>query len=332
MLLCICFTGCNKKEKFTDYSFDSFDTVTTIIGFEQSEKIFKENAEKIKNWLYEYHKLYNIYSTYEIANISNINRSTNIPVKVDKRIIDLLDFSKQMYTLTSGEINIAMGSVLSEWHYYRENGLDYPEKASLPNYDVLLKKAKHTNIENIIIDFENSTVLLNDTELRVDVGAIAKGYAVEKTAEKMLAENITGYILNVGGNIKTVGLRLDGKKWNVGIENPDKESTEAYIEELSLDNNLSLVTSGSYQRFYTVDGKEYHHIIDGDTLFPADYFVSVSVLCNDSGIADALSTALFCMPFEDGLKLIDSLDNVEAMWVFKDATKKYSENFKEFCK
>ena len=93
---------------------------------------------------------------------------------------------------------------------------------------------------------------------------------------------------------------------------------------------MSLVTSGSYQRFYKVDGKNYHHIIDPDTLYPGEKYMSVSVLTENSGLGDALSTSLFLMDYEEGKKLIESLENVEAMWVMPDGEQKYSEGFKNY--
>ena len=130
----VCFlTACNKKpKKFTDYSFDFFDTVTTIVGYEQSQEVFEKNCEKIKGWLSLYHRLYDIYTTYEnITNLCTINMSQGEEVAVSKEIIDLLVYSKEQYITTSGKLNIAMGSVLSIWHDYREYGLNNPEKASL---------------------------------------------------------------------------------------------------------------------------------------------------------------------------------------------------------
>ena len=96
--------------------------------------------------------------------------------------------------------------------------------------------------------------------------------------------------------------------------------------------DLSLVSSGDYERYYTVEGKEYHHIIDPDTLMPATYFTAVSILCEDSGMADALSTAVFSMPLEEGKRLIEGLDNTEALWVMKDGELIYSSGFESFIK
>ena len=333
-----CLSGCKTAEtktKYTDYSFDSFDTVTTIVGYEPTKEKFDDNCKKIKNLLMEYHKLYTIYNRYDgLNNLCTVNQvvgGEHKPAEVDAKIIDLLIYAKEMYDLTDGKVNVAMGSVLNIWHQYRNDGLDDPENAKLPPMDLLNTASAHTDINNMIIDADKGTVYLADAKMRLDVGAVAKGYAVQKVAEWMQQQGMSGYVLNVGGNVKTVGNRPQGEKWKVGIENPDTENEDKpYIEYLEL-SHMSLVTSGSYQRFYTVQGKNYHHIIDPATLMPAEYFMSVSVLCPDSAKADALSTALFCMSFDEGKKLIESISDAEAMWVLPDGSQQYSSGFKKYC-
>lgn len=325
------FTGCKaRKEKFTDYSFDYFDTVTTVIGFEKNKETFDANFKKINGWIKEYHQLYDIYSTYEgVTNIYNLNHSQGKEIAVDSRIIDLLLYAKDL-NKKSKKLNIAMGSVLSIWHDYRSLALNDPTKALVPPDEILVSASRYTNLNDIIIDRKNGTVLIKDENLTLDVGAIAKGYTAQKVSEKMKASGMEGYILNMGGNVKIIGNRPDGKAWSIGIENPDTSSNQPYIETLSLNGDMSLVTSGSYQRFYTVQGKNYNHIINPDTLYPAEFFESVSVLCEDSALADGLSTILFCLPYEDGKKLVESLDNVHALWVTNEGEKLYSKGFKEY--
>ncbi len=330
MSLLFSVTGCKDKiEKFTDYSFDYFDTATSIIGFEENEEIFKANCERIKEKLGEYHRLYTIYSRYDdLNNIYSVNNSETA-LEVDGKIIDMLCFSKDMYSKTGGNVNVAMGSVLSIWHNAREEGLNDPENAKLPNMDELTDAKYHTDIEKVII--KDNTVFLNDSKMSLDVGAVAKGYAAEQTALWMEKEGITGYLLNVGGNIRAVGKRLDGKKWQIGLENPDRESAQAYIEYLELDE-MSIVTSGNYQRFYTVNGKNYHHIIDPDTLMPAVGYKMISVINKSSAVADALSTALFCMSVAEGEKIISEFENTYALWITDSGEKIYSKGFKSLIK
>lgn len=328
----VSFTGCNgitKKQKFTDYSFECFDTVTTIIGYENNKSDFNKNCEKIKNRLLEYHKLYDIYNSYpNITNLYTVNNSTENEIKVPKKIIDLIEFSKEMYQKTNGKFNVAMGSVLSIWHEYREKGIEKPNEATLPDLKLLKKAAENTDINSVTVNKSKSTVLKSEN-VKIDVGGVAKGYATEMVANECSADGINGYILNVGGNVKLIGEKYDNKPWTVGIENPDDKDGDGYIEKLSL-SNTSLVTSGSYQRFYTVNGKKYHHIIDTDTLFPAEYFESVSVLTENSALADVLSTALFCMSYDDGLKLLNGFQDVEVMWVTNKGEKLYTNGFKKY--
>ena len=332
MLITLC--ACNKtreKQKFTAYYFDWFDTASVITGYEYSKEDFDAVCLEVKALLDEYHLLYDIYTRYEgVNNLLTVNKSAGEAVTVDEKIIDLLEYAKQMYYVTSGNVNVAMGSVLSIWHDCRTAGLSDPANARLPDMDRLIAAAEHTDIEDVIIDRENMTVCLADPDMKLDVGAIAKGYATEQAAKYLEEKGISGYVLNIGGNVRSVGVKPDGEPWAAGIENPDTFNAETpYIAYLHLSGE-SLVTSGSYQRYYTVDGVDYHHIIDPDTLMPGNRYLSVSVLCLDSGQGDAFSTALFNMDIDDGLALVEATDDLEAMWVQPDGEIVYSSGFGEY--
>ena len=320
-----------EKTKYNAYYFDYFDTATTITGYTVSQEEFDAVCEEIKSLLYEYHRLFDIYTRYDginnLVTVNEVSDGVHLTVTVDEKIIDMLTFSKEMYEKTNGKVNVAMGSVLRIWHNYRTWGLDDPDEAQLPDMTKLEEAAKHTDINNVIIDEANSTVFLADPEMLLDVGAIAKGYTVEKVAQYLESKGVTSFIINVGGNIRTIGLNGENEPFRAGIENPDKENEETpYIEFVELSNN-SIVTSGSYQRFYTVNGVNYHHIIDPETLMPGTKYQSVSVITPDSGMGDALSTALFLMDKDEGLALIESIENTEAMWVLPDGTQVYSSGF-----
>ena len=309
-----------------------FDTVITITGYEESQDKFDTVSNEMFSLLSEYHKLFDIYHRFEgIENMCTINEvvdGAHRTVTVDRRIIDMLLFAKEMYIKTNGIMNIAMGSVLSIWHDYRTIGKDNPEDASLPPMDSLKRASEHSDISKIVIDDVNNTVTLTDPLMKLDVGAIAKGYATECVARLFEKKGISGYVLNVGGNVRTIGSKADGTDWTIGIENPKSSDYLAYLQL----NGQSVVTSGSYQRFYYVDGKPYHHIIHPETLMPANEYLSVSIICKDSGLGDALSTALFCLPQEEGKALIESMEDVEAMWVDNDGKKVYSSGWKNYQK
>ena len=334
LLSCLPLSACGTKlQKYNAYSFDYFDTVTTVTGFAESQEEFDRISAEILSELGEYHRLFTIYHRFEgMENLCTVNELTDgahRTVKVDRRIIDLLLYAKEMYVKTNGKVNIAMGSVLSIWHDCRELGMDEPWNAKLPSMDKLTEAAEHTDINCLVIDEAAATVTITDPQMKLDVGAVAKGYAVEMVAKSLEEKGITGYVLNVGGNVRTVGAKGDGTPWTVGIENPEDDEASPYVAYLAL-SGQSLVTSGSYQRYYTVDGKRYHHIIDPETLMPSEGFLSVSVVCPSSADGDALSTALFCMTYADGLALIESMPDAEAMWVLNDGTKQYSSGFLDY--
>ena len=297
--------------------YEYFDTVSTVISYAgDSADTFSANCDAIASLLQEYHRLFDIYYEYsDVNNLKTVNKNAGtVPVKVDQKLIDFLLYAKEIYTLTNGATNIAMGPVLKLWHDAREDGTDDPENAYVPSPEELASAAKHTNIDDLIIDEKEKTVFFADPLMRLDVGAIGKGYAAERAAELLIGRGVTSYVLNIGGNIRTIGTKPSGDGWTTGITNPDKSSETEFVCKVII-KDTSLVTSGDYERFYEVDGVRYHHIIDPKTNMPAAYFSSISVFTKDSGLADALSTALFCMSYEDGLALVEKLGGVDVIWV-----------------
>ncbi len=326
--------ACSQKPVLTRYDaqfLQLFDTVTSVVGYAKDKETFTAYAQELHDELEVYHQLYDIYKEYDgINNIKTINDNAGIePVVVDEKIIDMLELAKELDVKTNGYFNVAMGSVLSIWHGYRTMGIDDPETAELPPMEKLKAASEHMNIQDVVIDREASTVYLADPEMRLDVGAIAKGYATEMVCRKLEEDGLTNALVSVGGNVRAIGTKDDGSKWKLGIQNPDLSSETKYLHMIAVDD-MSLVTSGVYQRYYTVDGVQYHHIVNPDTLMPWFEYDSVSILCKDSGIADALSTAVFNMTQEDGQALIESMDGVEAMWLYPDGSEKYSSGFQAY--
>lgn len=308
--------------------FDVFDTYSEIILYSEQKAAAQEALQKAHSELLALHQLYDIYHDYEGENnLKTINDQAGVsPVKVDPRVISLIRYAQEMEEKTNGRMNIAMGSVLRIWHDYREAGLDDPANAALPDPAALQAAAEHTDIRNVVVDAEAGTVYLTDPQMSLDVGAIAKGYAVELVAQELIADGVTSALMSIGGNVRAIGARGDGTAWRVSIQNPDLTAEQQSLTTLNL-ADLSLVTSGSYQRYYTVNGKTYHHIIDPNTLMPAEYSWAVSVLTQDSRLADALSTALFNLSIEDGITLLKGFPGVEALWVTLDGQIVRSEGF-----
>ncbi|MEG0774776.1 FAD:protein FMN transferase [Clostridium sp.] len=343
IMVMVLFTGCQEKPKteYTKYSdsfFEAFDTITTVVAYTKTEEEFKSYFGKIEGRFKELHKLYDIYNDYEgINNVKTINDNAGIkPVKVEKDIIDLIVFSKKWYNDTKGRTNIAMGPVLRIWHDYREIGANDPEKAQIPPMEDLKAALKYTDINKVIVDTENSTVYLEDKNMRLDVGAVAKGYATEVIAKEIMAEGLTSGIISAGGNVRVLGKPLDGvrERWGIGIQDPSKpiaSDSENTLDTIFL-NDLSVVSSGDYERYYIVDGKILHHIIDPETLMPGDYYRQVTIVTEHSGLADFLSTTLFLLPYKESREIADSLKDVEVMWVMPDGKIEATDGMKKIMK
>lgn len=327
-----CTNNAKPKEKYKASFLDLFDTASTVIAYDNSQEEFDRKYQQFYDELKTYDELFDIYNHYDgITNLYDVNKTAaDSPVKVDKKIIGMLLYGKEIYNTTEGKMNICMGSVLTLWHNEREYGIANPDDAKLPDMSKLKEAAKHTDIDNLVIDTNNNTVYFKDPDMKLDVGAIAKGYAVEQITEWAKANLWISAAISIGGNVSTFGYKNDdGKtKWTIGIENPDT-SADDYLLKLNITDEC-IVTSGDYQRYYTVDGKKYCHIINPETLMPSEYMASVSVICKDSSFGDAMSTALFNMTIADGKKLVDSLDGIEAVWVDKKFNKTFSRGFNQY--
>ena len=326
MLLCGC-TGAGEEQKQYSATFLTvFDTVTTILGRDSSETAFTEKAQAVHDELLRYHQLFDIYNEYEgLNNLKTVNDHPGEAVSVDKAIVDMLLDCKAYYELTGGRVNAAMGSVLRLWHEAREDGLNDFANAYLPDGEALAQAAEHADWDDVLIDEEHLTVTITDPGLRLDVGAIAKGWSVQRAAETAPE----GLLISVGGNVCATGPKdSTGTPWVVGVQDPD--GGDNYLHTLYLTRG-SMVTSGDYQRAYMVDGELYHHIIDPDTLYPGSLWRAVTVVCPDSGLADALSTALFLLPMEEGQKLLDVCEST-AMWVDAEGNMYYSTGFEDLIR
>ena len=335
LLLLTALVGCAEEEQKNEplgmVYFAYFDTVSYVYSYAGDPvELFEERSAGVSRVLEEYHQLFDIYHEYAgINNLCTVNRlAGGDPVPVDEKLIDFMLYAKEVYELTGGEMNVMMGAVLRPWHDCRTAADSDPANAKLPDMAILQAAALHTDFSLLEIDAANCTLRITDPEAAIDVGALGKGYATEKAAQYLEGEDLSGYVLNIGGNIRIIGTKPDGSGWKTGLRDPFEEGYAAYLELA----DTSCVTSGSYERFYTVDGKRYHHIIDKDTLMPADFFPSLVIVCKDSGLADALSTALFCMSYEDGCAIVEKLDGVEALWIMNDGEIRYTDGLKDKIK
>jgi FAD:protein FMN transferase len=343
VLLLLAAAGCTnssqtEKSKYTGTFFDTFDTLVQVVAYTDSEEEFDLYMDHIHQRFLELHKLYNIYISYDgINNIKTINDNAGIkPVQVEQEIIDLILYAREMYEATGSTTNIALGPVLKIWHDYRSEAELDPANAKIPPMAELIEAAAYTDISQIIVDTEANTVFLPDSRMSLDVGAVAKGYATELVVQELIALGMDSAVISPGGNIRAVGKPQDGvrEKWGIGIQNP--EASIVADEERLLDvifvQDAAVVSSGDYQRYYLVDGQVMHHIIDPETLMPANYYRAITVVADDAALADVLSTALFLLPFEESKELAASFENVEVYWVFHDGKVEITEGMKSILR
>ena len=311
------FCSCDKETKSEIY-YGYFDTVCVFSDYSgMSNGEFSAAEKAVGASLEKYHRLFDVHNEYEgLVNLATVNKMAGQgKVKVDKEIIDLLSFSKEMHELTEGKVNIAMGAPISLWKSLSKKG------ERIPTEDELNSLSKHTSIDSLVIDRENLTVELLDSEMSLDVGAIAKGFAAELIKSELIEADISGVVLDLGGNLCAVGTKPDGSGWSTGIKNPlyAEGAEQPYSRKVTLSAG-ALVTSGAYERYYTVGGVRYHHIIDPETLMPENRYLSVTVMAKDSGVADALSTAIFNMDYGKAQDFVSKLTDIEVTLIMNDGS------------
>lgn len=323
--LCIFLVGCGeeKTERYRGTFYGTFDTVVTIIGY-GTDAQFTDGLALLQEEMERYNALFDKYNSYEgVHNIKTINDQAGIaPVEVEPELLEFLLQAKEWYQLTNGTVNIAYGPVLSIWHDYRgryENSME----GALPSMEELEEAALRSDINQLLIDEENSTVYLSHAGMSLDVGAMAKGYAIEKAGQAVYDRGVTSFILSGGGNVRIFDAPVNPEKytWGVGIQDPKQNplaADQAYLDTVFA-NHLSVVTSGNYQRYYLVDGEKIHHIIDPATHMPANRYAAVTVVCEDSGLADLLSTAVYIMD-EDAGRALAETHGAEALWIYEDGS------------
>lgn len=249
---------------------------------------------------------------------SAINRQAGIkPVMVDTELIQLIERSNRVSKLTQGAFDISFGSIdKSIWHF--DGSLK-----KLPDAATAKKAVRLIDFRNIVIDKVNSTVWLKNKGMRIGFGAIGKGYAAEKAKALLQKRGVKNGIINAGGDLAAWGNQPNGKPWTIGIANPNFKN-QAFAR-LAV-KNQAVVTSGNYEKFVIIDGKKYTHIIDPRTGYPVTGLKSVTIICPNAELADALATSVFVLGKEVGLDLVNQLNGVEAILVDDAQKVHYSKN------
>lgn len=339
-------SGCTTKtepvkeqSRFNNQTLDAgFDTVISLIAYADDQEQFNEYFDLVRTEFKRYNALFDKYNDYEgINNIKTINDNAGIqPVKVDADIIEMLELSKHFSEISNNKFDITMGPVLEIWHEYREAGIDLNtegQDAPVPSMEELETAKACVGWNNVEINEEESTVYLTQECASLDVGSVAKGFTAEKVSQELEAKGVTSGILNAGGNVRVIGVKPDGSAWNAGIQVPDLNGINGTLGVLPLSGKQSLVTSGDYQRYYISNGELMHHIIDPDTLFPARHSRALSVITDNSGIADICSTLLYTMDYESANEMVQKIRDLgyslSVVWVY-NSDDEIPEGKKEF--
>lgn len=306
----------NIKREYTS-KFFYMDTYIYVKIYSNDSNKANKALKEVEKIYKEYHQLTDRYNSYD--NINNIyyiknNDSDDEYLKIDKRLYDIIDYGVSSYESSNGLIDISMGDVIDVWKKYREN------KDGIPNKDEL--KNNH-NIKDIIL---KDGYLIKNNHVNIDLGCISKGYTTKIVGEYLKSIGISEYLINAGGNV-LVGNHYNKGKYLIGIEDPMNQDD---IFTVVSGNNISVVTSGGYERFYEYEGKKYHHIINPNTLYPEDNMKSVTIITSDSALGDILSTRLFLMSVDDGLNIINKMDNVEAIWYTNNNKQVKSKGFSKY--
>lgn len=300
ILTILILTGCSK-----DYSKNLYymDTVIKINLYDVSETEANSAFNEIEDLYKKYESIVNYYD----VNSELYKLNHNEDLVISDELINLIKIGEDWYNKSNGLLNINIGSLTKVWHDFRNGEISLPSKDMLDSIDI-------TN--NLII--ENNRVSGN---INIDLGSIAKGYVTELAGKKLEEIGIKYYIINAGGNVKTGSSKKEYYK--IGIASPNNTGTFKVVKG----SNISVVTSGGYERFMDIDGVRYHHIIDPKTKYPANYVKSVTVIGIDSGVCDALSTILFLMDVDSGKEFIKDYD-VDVIWYTNDDNVILSDGFK----
>lgn len=213
-------------ERYSQHLFDYFDTVVQVIGYTETEDDFYEYIDHVEERYSYFHKLFDYYNEYDdFTNVSTINANAGIePVEVDDELFEIIRFSKEWHELTEGKMNIAVGSLVQLWSGVMEEAKEDPDNVSLPDLSAIEKAQEHTNMDQIILDEEASTVFLEDPEMSLDLGAIAKGYAADIVGDELIEMGFESGVIMSGGNWKVLGepMEEDRDYWIVGVQDPDQ--------------------------------------------------------------------------------------------------------------
>ena len=283
----------------------------TVVGDDRlwADKRIDDAVEEIK-------RIEKLFTTFDESSQTNlINRNAGItPVKVDREVYDLIERSKKISTLTQGAFDITYGSIDKRlWNFDKT-------MTSLPDAQTAKKLVRLINYQNVILDEKNCSVFLKEKGIRIGFGGIGKGYAAEKAKSLLQQKGVKSGIINAAGDLTAWGHQPNGKPWTIGIADPDTKRQAFSFLEIT---NTSIATSGNYEKFVLIDGKKYSHTIDPKTGLPVRGIKSVTIICPNAEIADAMATPVMIMGIKTGLDMLNQIKGIAGI-VIDDNDKIYT--------
>ncbi len=304
LALCLSFCSCSspsdKINKYTQTEF-IFGTVVTLTVYAENESSLKGAFDLCR----DYENM--LSSTVDGSDVWRINHSEGKSVDVSSETAELISLSLEYSQLTDGAFDITIAPLSSLWGFSD----DEPE---VPDPDVISSLLPLVDYTRITAEGNKITV---PKGCSIELGAIAKGYISDRLSEYFIQSGVCAALINLGGNVATVGTKPDGSKWQIGIRDPKGDYSD-YIGTLNLDS-ISIVTSGIYERCFEHNGVLYHHLLGSDTGYPVNNTIaSVTVICKSGAHADALSTSLYLMGFEKAFEYADKSENFDAVFVLRN--------------
>jgi thiamine biosynthesis lipoprotein len=286
---------------------------TYMMGTVIQLKIYGTNAEKATELALK--RIRDIESkmsvNIETSEITKLNTKAGVSgQKLSQDTYSVIEKSIQYSKLSGGALDATIEPIVKLWGI----GTD---KQRVPLKTEIQEKLNLVDYKDILLDKKNSTVQLRRTGQAIDLGAIAKGYTADELKKVLINNQISSALINLGGNVFAIGSKTDGTSWNIGIQNP-LDTRGKYIGTISVVDK-SVVTSGNYERFFIVDGKRYHHIFDPKTGYPSEAgLISTTIVSDKSIDGDALSTSTYILGLSKGLKLVESIKGIEAIFITSD--------------
>ncbi|MRX41584.1 FAD:protein FMN transferase [Flavobacterium sp. LC2016-23] len=285
----------------------------TITVVAENEEIANANIELAIEEIRRIEKLLTTYKEDSQTNLINENAGIK-PVKVDAEVFNLIERSIGISRITQGAFDISYGSIdKSLWNFDKT-------MTRLPDAETALKMVHLIDYRNIILNKENTTVFLKEKGMRIGFGGIGKGYAAEMAKQVLLKNNIQSGIINASGDLSAWGLQPNGKKWTIGVADPDSPNAAFSYTEVS---NKAVATSGNYEKFALINGKKYSHTIDPKTGLPITGIKSVTIIASNAEFADAMATPIAVMGIKAGLYLIDQIPDLYCI-IIDDNNKIYT--------